>query len=273
MTHQHSALANKTRSGLDSGLDVLELLARERREMSLTEIARALGMSKSGVHSLLATLLRREFVQRTQRAGYLLGIGAWQVGNAAPGLDIGHIAAPHMMRLAEEISEGVILGRLEGTDVVYLQLVESPQAVRVHASVGDRIPAYCTSTGLALLSSLTNDELRARIPQRLKAMTPATLTSREAVLREVETTRRRGYAINRGGWRYDVGGISVCIRDAAGTILGAICVAVPRYRMTKAWLAAVLSPLEETAAQIGREASPPQALVKDLLRSPMKKRA
>lgn len=254
MTDRHSPLSNRVRSGLDSGLDVLELLAREGKELSLTGIATALRMSKSGVHSLLATLSRRGFIERTAR-GYMLGVRAWEVGCAAPGFELAAIAAPHMAWLSEEISEGVILGRLDGADVVYLHLVESPQAVRVHASVGDRIPAHCTSTGLALLASLAKEKVCALLAARLKAITPATLTSREEIVRELDAVRRRGYAINRGGWRLDVGGISVCVYDEAGATLGAVCVAVPRYRMTKAWVAVVIPPLNEAASRIGRAAS------------------
>jgi DNA-binding IclR family transcriptional regulator len=57
-----------------------------------------------------------------------------------------------MDRLASASNDGVILGVLSGFEVAYVHLVGSPQAVRVHAEVGQRIPAHCTSTGLALLA-------------------------------------------------------------------------------------------------------------------------
>lgn len=249
-------MANKTRSGLDSGLDVLEFLSGERTAFALKDIAAAVGMSKSGVHSLLATLSRRGYVERTPRAGYRLGIKAWELGGAAPVQDLAEVASEHMAWVAEKIQEGVILGKLDGADVVYLHLVESVQPVRVHAQVGDRILAYCTSTGLALLSSLTNEQVRALLPARMKAITPESLSTREEVIRELDVIRRRGYAINRGGWRTDVGGISVCVRDDSGATHGAICVAIPRYRMTKRWLEATLPCLVEAAARIGGALTP-----------------
>ena len=176
----------------------------------------------------------------------------WEFGCAAPSFEVAVIAASHMTRLAQEISEGVILGRLDGADVVYLHLVEGPQAVRVHASVGDRIPVHCTSTGLALLASLPNKDVDARLPTRLRAITPATLTGREELFRELERIRSRGYSVNRGGWRIDVGGASVAVIAANGAPLGAVCVAVPLYRMTKAWLKRVCPKLEAAADRIGK---------------------
>lgn len=256
MKNRYSTTANRPRSGLDSGLDVIEVLAAARSEMSLTDLAASVGMSKSGVHSVVATLLRRGFLIKSTDGGYSLGIKAWEIGNAAPGLDLAQVARPHMARLAAGISEGAILGKLDGADVVYLQLEESPQAVRVHASIGDRIPAHCTSTGLALLASKSNDEVRALLPARLKAVTLATITNKEQLLRELDQIRLRGYSINRGGWRLDVCGASVCIRDRTGQAIAAICIAVPSYRMTKAWLARVVPALSETAAAIGESMRP-----------------
>ena len=260
MLHTSSPLVNRVRSGLDSGLDIVELLADVWGSLSLTQIASALGMSKSGVHRLLATLMRRGLVVRNARGGYQLGIKAWEIGRAAPGVELASLAAPHMAQLAAAIGEGVILGRLDGFDVIYLHLVPGPQAVRVHANVGDRIPAHCTSTGLALLASLTPEEVRAILPPRLKAMAPATITSRDHLLTELAAIRRRGYVINRGGWRIDVGGAAVRVRRPDGQVIAALCVAVPFYRMTKAWLARILPQLAATADRIGAAVAPTPGL-------------
>jgi IclR family transcriptional regulator, KDG regulon repressor len=256
MAQLRSTLANHRRSGLDSGLDILEALALHRREMTLTDIAAAIGMSKSGVHSQLTTLLRRGFVTRATNAAFSLGIKTWEIGSAVPHIEIGRCAAPHMSHLADETGEGVILGRLDGAEIVYLHLVEGTQAVRVHANVGDRIPAHCTSTGLALLAALSDEEVKALLPARFRAVTAETITTREELLRELQRIRLRGYAINRGGWRLDVGGMAACVCDAEGAAIAALCVAVPRYRMTRAWLARISPRLMRTADQIAQAARP-----------------
>jgi DNA-binding IclR family transcriptional regulator len=228
--------------------------------LSLTEIASALGMSKSGVHRLVATLTRRRFVVRSSGGGYRLGIKTWEIGCTAPGVELATLAAPHMAQLAATISEGVILGRLDGCDVVYLHLVEGPQTVRVHANVGDRIPAHCTSTGLALLAALAPHELRAILPQRLKSVTPATISSRDQLLHELDAVRRRGHVVNRGGWRLDVGGAAVCVTHADGRAIAALCVAVPLYRMTRTWLTRVLPHLRSAADRIGVSVTVPPGM-------------
>lgn len=239
MANDGSLVANKPRSGLNSGLDVLEALSRHRH-LTLTEISREIAMTKSGVHALLAILLERSFVERTEEGAYRLGVRAWQVGCQTMPLELGRLAHPIMARLTAEIDEGSVLGALAGFGVVYLNRVESEQPVRVHADVGMRIPAHCTSTGLALLAAQPADRIEALLPAELRPMTPHTITDRGALLAELDRIRARGYAINRGGWRIDVGGIAVSILDGRDQALAALCVAAPLYRMNKAWFARVV---------------------------------
>lgn len=236
---------------MNSGLDVLELLARIRREATLTEIADLLRMSKSGVHGLLRTLVERGFVERAADGNYLLALKTWELGCSVPRIDLSRIASPYMSALVREISEGAILGTMDGWDVVYIQLVESPQPVRVHANLGDRIPAHCTSTGLALLAALSDEEVRERMPAQLDPITSETITQEDRLLRELQRVRVRGYAVNRGGWRFDVGGVAARVPCGDGEPVAALCVAAPRYRMTKAWRDRVCPALLGTARKIG----------------------
>lgn len=257
-----SAIAKRRRSGLNSGLDLLETLAASKGVMTLTAIAQALDMSKAGVFEQLSTLTRRGYVERSARNSYSIGMKLLEIGFRARGFALARIAAPRMEALSRKLSEGVILGALDGADVVYLHLVESPQVVRVHAEVGDRIPAHCTSTGLALLAEMDDREVQGLVPNKLKALTKQTLRTRAAVLAELDKTRARGFAINSGGWREDVGGLAVAIRDETGSTRAALCIAVPRYRLTRAWIADSARALQAAADQIGADLARPEAVLR-----------
>src|SRR5262249_28053486 len=125
--------------------------------------------------------------------------------------------------------------------------------VRVNAAVGDRIPAHCTSTGLALLASLDDAHVERLLPRKLLPVTGKTLTRRDALLAEVARIRNRGYAINRGGWRIDVGGIAAPIPVGAPQlqVTAGLCIALPLYRMTRPWIARTAPILVQYAARIG----------------------
>ena len=158
-----------------------------------------------------------------------------------------------MNELVRSVSEGAILGVLDGFDVVYTKLVEGPQAVRVHAQLGDRIPAHCTSTGLALLAGLSDDDVKAIMPARLEKVTPETIGNSALLLGEIQKVRERGVAVNRGGWREDVAGIALGVHDRRGAVVAALCVAAPRHRVNRAWVERVSVALSTAVAQIEQE--------------------
>jgi len=237
-------------SGLSRGLQILELLAHERRALPLGAIAQRLGVSKSGAHSLLKTLVHRGFVARDEGGIYRLGAKAWEIGSAAQGATLVRVAAPIMEDLVARVNEGAILGVLAGFEGVYLHLVECAQAVRVHAQVEARIPAHCTSTGLALLAFQPEGYLDSVLPRSLPAVTPHTVTDPAELRRELKRVRARGYAINMGGWREDVGGIAVPLLGADGIAIAGLCVAAPRYRMNKEWFRRVVPATTRAARAI-----------------------
>lgn len=254
MVNKRSANKNiELRSGLGRGLDVLEHLAGQRDGLGLGEIARRTAMSKSGTHGVLVTLVKRGFVEHLPGGVYRLGLKAWHVGNGMREADLARVAQPILERLVQETGEGAILGVLTGFDVVYLTRVEGAQTVRVHAQVSDRIPANCTSTGLTLLAFQTPAYLDAHLPAKLASTSDETITDPEALRRELKRTRARGYAINRGGWRMDVGGIAAPVFDLNGAVIAGLCIAAPSYRMTKAWFARIVPSTLRAAETIGRQ--------------------
>jgi len=155
------------------------------------------------------------------------------------------------------VNDGVILGVLSGFEVAYVHLVGSPQAVRVHAEVGQRIPAHCTSTGLALLAAQGTDYLDRVLPKQLASTAPETITDPAQLRREIAQVRARGYSINRGGWSAEVGGIAVAIPCNPAYGPAGLCIAVPRYRMSSQWIKTSVAAL--TAASVEIAARLPQS--------------
>lgn len=253
MQNNCSTKPNRTRSGLNSGLDVLECLATMRRPLTLTEIAVNVGMSKSSIHQLLATLQQRGFVQRLQDQRYCIGIKAWEVGCVADSMGLARTTGPHVAQLVREISDGVSVGVLDGAEMVCIQLVESPRAVRVHSNVGDRTPAHSVSSGLAMLAALDDEAVRRLLPPKLKVFTEATPRTTEAVISELARVRARGYAFCRGAWRVEVGGVAVPIFGPDNHAIAALCVAAPAFRTTREWVSRMVPALKKTAGDIERD--------------------
>ena len=216
------------------GLKILELIAGGKSDLSIRELAEEADLPKSVVHRLISTLEGERYVQKNSgKPGYRLGTKLWWLGCAAvQGLEIKEVARPHLEDLALKTNELVVLAVLDGREVVYLDKVDCPQAVRAYIPIGGRAPAYCISTGKVILAYRRDDEVM-KITSSMKKFTSNTVIRMESFKRHLAEIRRRGYSVNFGEWHEDVGGVASAIRDGKGYVVAAIGVTVPIHRLTK----------------------------------------
>jgi DNA-binding IclR family transcriptional regulator len=238
------------------GLAVLELLSRSNRPLNLTQIGRELGMVKSNVHRLMLALTETHFVLRDPDTGhYTSSIKLWELGSAVLAkLDLRRHAEQQMELLMNATGESVHLSVLDGTEVVYVHKVDSPNPVRAYTQIGGRAPAFCVATGKAQLAFGGERQLQD-IASHLERFTDRTITDRDAFLREMRRVRDQGFALNKAEWRENVWGIAAPIRDARGLVIGALGVSGPasRFRRSKlaCWGDAVLARANDVAYAIG----------------------
>jgi DNA-binding IclR family transcriptional regulator len=179
-------------------VQILERLA-ERDAPTLAELARDLEAPKSSLHVVVQTLIRRGWVQRDEAGRLAIGVRAVRVGTAyVDGDPVVALTAPVLDALVAELDETVHLGRLDGTDIVYLAKRESTQQLRLFSAVGRRLPAYTTALGKALLAGLPDDQLDKHLPARLEAMTEATITDRRQLRAKLAEIRQRGWSSDEG---------------------------------------------------------------------------
>ena len=215
---------------------LLLLLFREQPRVRLTDACKYLGVAHSTAHRLLAMLVYRDFAvqQEPVTRAYVAGPALVEVGLAVVGsLNVREQARPAMEELNSELGETVHLGVLEGTQVRYVDAVESERALRVVARTGTLVPAHCTSLGKALLSQMTDHEVAELYPttdEPFPARTDRSITTQAQLVKEIGKARDRGYAVNAGETEDDVGSVAVAFRDFAGR-LAAIAVAAPTSRL------------------------------------------
>ena len=192
-------------AGVKSAVRTVELLeylaARHDRPARVREIGEALGMPRSSAHALLRTLVARGWVRAEgtgpDETGTLYGIGirALLVGTSyLDGDPYLPMIAPFLDDLRTEWGETFHLGRLDGTDIVYLATRESQQYRRSTSRVGRRLPAHTTALGKALLAERVGAERRSHLTDELVALTPRTITCHRELDDALETVRIRGYA-------------------------------------------------------------------------------
>jgi DNA-binding IclR family transcriptional regulator len=178
-------------------VELLEYLAARHDDPArLREISEALEMPRSSAHALLRTLVAQGWV-RTDPGGTRFGIGVRALLVGTTYLDSDPylpLITPFLEDLRADLDETFHLGRLDGTDVVYLATRESQQYTRTANRVGRRLPAYATSLGKALLAERFGVERDAHIPSALRPLTPHTLTDRAALDAALDEVRIRGHA-------------------------------------------------------------------------------
>jgi DNA-binding IclR family transcriptional regulator len=256
MTETAFTISERPLSGVSHALDILELLGQTRAAMPLSGIARDLGMSKAGAHRMLSTLAGRGYVDRLPSGQYRLALKAWELGCSVPELEIVKVAAPIMERVAVSTGDSCFLVVLSGFYAINLHSVApNDQPVRLYVELGSRLPANCTGAGLALLAELDDAELTRILPAQLVASSAETIIDKNRLLRELAQIRARGYAINLGGWRTDVGGIAAAIRESSGKAVAALNVAGPRYRVNRGRLKSMAGTVLQAAREISAKLS------------------
>lgn len=230
---------------VDNALRLL-LMITERKQVRVSEAAADLGTAVSTAHRLLAMLVHHGFVaQDAESKVYRAGPALLRVGlQATRDLEVRNLVLPYLERLRDETGETAHAGILQGTEVLFIACAESPNALRVASRVGTLMWAHCTSIGKAWLACESDDFLRGLYPapKLPGALTDRSITSRAALMNELQEVRRDGYARNVGESEPGVGSVSttVCRRD--GRPIVSISVSVPLVRVPEdRWEALVAS--------------------------------
>lgn len=232
-------------------LQVLETLGRDREPRSLAEISRACGIAKATALRYLGEMAQRGYVCRNADGEYSIGARVLDLGRGFYG-QFGALSAAHgaLRALSEKTGETAHLGILQVPDIVYIDIVESPQRVRAFVEKGERLPAHCVAAGLAILTYSEPAQFDALLARPLDRFTSRTLVDRKSLLSEFRKVEKQGYAAALGQWKEEVVGISAPIFSFEHKVLGAIGVSLPSTRANKKRVAELGEVVMSTAASI-----------------------
>ncbi len=217
---------------VDNALSLLELYARERAPLTLSDVARALGMPKSSAFNLIETLLGRGLLYETsRRAGYYPTRRLFDLAQAIMEGDgiLGRIRG-ELEALAAATGETVVLSARDQDVVVYVDVVESPASIRYFARVGERRAIQTTASGKAILASYPPAE-RARILLSLDYGhgQPAAKRDAAALAADLDAAVARGWSEDCGESTPEVMGLGAPV--LTGERRFGLAVAGPLYRM------------------------------------------
>lgn len=234
----------------------LLLMFRDRPLIRVAEASESLGVVRSTAHRLLAMLQYRGLVQQDpQTKAYLAGPALVDIGlSVVREMDIRRHLRPYLEQLSSELGETVQLVVLEDASTLFIDSVESQQALRTSSRVGRSYPAHTTSGGKVLLAQLPADRLRELYPsQQLTALTPRSVKRRAELFRELDRVREQGYGTNRGESEPDVAAVAVAVINAFGNVRAAIAVSAPLSRLDEAAVPGIAATLRRVADQAAKQ--------------------
>jgi IclR family pca regulon transcriptional regulator len=207
------------------GLTILQELSGERRRMTLSEVAGALGVTRSSAYRLLVTLGHLGFVDfDAGTKTYALGAEVLRLGYGyLASRDLVEVAMPHLVRLRDRTGWSAHLGELHGREVVYLARVATRRSIASNVHVGTRLPASATTMGRMLLSALSAGEIRELYRDAPMADSARQgLASIGELIAQLEKDAAAGVIVQQSGYELGVASVAAPVRDMTGQIVAAI---------------------------------------------------
>jgi IclR family transcriptional regulator, acetate operon repressor len=215
---------------VERAFELLEIMASAGGTIALGELAARAELPQPTIHRLVRTLLAMGYVRQLPNRHYSLGPKLIRLGESAAQL-IGAWSRQHLAELVERTGETANMAVLDSDMAVYVAQVPSPHAMRMFTEVGRRVYPHCTGVGKALLMQLPNESVVAMLKRTgMPASTENTLTTPEALIRDIELSRSRGYAVDEGEQELGVRCFAVPVPDAPTPT--AISISGPAARVT-----------------------------------------
>jgi IclR family pca regulon transcriptional regulator len=241
---------------LDRGLQVIRAFSDRHDRLSMADVARATNQSRAATRRFLLTLESLGYLGVHDKKYYLrprvLELGYAYLSSSTTV----EITQHYLEELSKELNESCSACAYDRGEIVYVARAAADRIMSVNIGVGRRLPAFATSTGRLLLSSLDEEQLDDFFESYPRpALTNKTITD-EAKLRElIATAGKQGWTINDEEFEHGVRSVAAPVYDAAGVMWAAVNISVPSSRATMKELETKFLPrLLEVTEQISKDA-------------------
>ena len=226
-------------------------------ELTSTELARRLGMSRSTVHRLLTTMERHRLVDRTETGAYGLGIHLFRLGSAVPVRAVlGRLAEPALAALAERFAVSTYLSVRDGERALCIARIDRGPVKTTTYQIGETLPLHLGAGPNVLMAGLPAAELDRILERPLLAMTPHTTVDSAAVRSRLATIRDTGLAYAPDDVEVGLAAMGVPVRPRTGELVAAVSVVALTPWFGGEHYAAMATGLREAAAAVEAELAP-----------------
>lgn len=233
---------------------LLETIAAKERPVSLQGLVEQTGLPKPTLHRMLQQLEAGGLLQReVDGRHYAMGTRLRRLAENLLLNDSLHGARHTVLRhLVEEVGESCNITCLSGSEVVYLDRVETAAPLRFYLHPGSRVPVHCSASGKIFLAQMgTAQRHRLLAHCTLDAYTPQTLTDPALLEREVARVRKQGFAIDNEEFLPGLLCIAALVPAPTGPSNLCLAVQAPVMRLDAARARKLLPALQRAAEALG----------------------
>jgi IclR family transcriptional regulator, pca regulon regulatory protein len=212
-------------NSLVRGLEILKLFSEEYPTLSLVEISKRLGVSRTVPYRLLYTLQSLGYLHQDENTKrYNLTPKVLELGFAyMNSLKFPEIAQPYLEKLRDETGASCHLSILDGHEVVYVGSAPVRGVSAINVNIGLRLPAHATANGKLLLAFQPEERLHQLFySSQLKPYTERTQTDLSDFQQQLESIRKNGYAITKGEFHFGIQSVAAPIFGRDGNIVAAV---------------------------------------------------
>ncbi len=228
-----------------NSLELLDAFKGEKHELGVSELSKILKLHKNKIFRLLATLEHMGYVEQDVfTENYRLGLKSLELGQSfIRHLRLLSIAKPILKKLVDEVRESAYVGVVRGANVIYLDIVEADQVLKVASRVGNILPVYATAIGKSQIAFESKEVVEKLLPDKVEAFTKNTITDKGKLFRELEKIKKQGYAIDNEELDEGIICVGAPLRDYTSHIIGGISVSAPVIRTSSEKLKNRIIPL------------------------------
>ncbi len=238
---------------LERSMQILELLARSRNGLTLSQVIRSLKLPKSSVHCILLTFVRCGYLHRDERTGrYKAGMRLFRLANTAlAGMNPWGQIAPLLHELARNLGMAIHFGILEQDEAILLEKAEPPGFPPMATFPGKRMGLHCTAIGKALAAFQPERELERLVRKHgLIKYNENTIDTFAKLKEHLVQVRAIGYAVDDEEEEIGVRCVGVPVLHSDGSATAAISASGTLDQLRTERIDSLVSHLKRVAAAI-----------------------
>jgi IclR family pca regulon transcriptional regulator len=232
LTEEHSGDPDFM-SSLARGLQVIRTFSEYRRNLTISQVSQATGLSRAAARRCLHTLSKLGYVGEDNKR-YFLRPQVLTLGHAyLASTPLAVSAQPYLDEVSRTLRESCSAAVLDGDEIVYVCRSAETRIMSISLLVGTRLPAYCTAMGQVLLAHLPGEQLEKYLASvKLIGRTDRTVTTIPKLRKVLAQVREAGFAILDQELEVGLRSVAVPVRDARGVVVAAVNVGAHASRVT-----------------------------------------